>query len=60
MGTRWDDAVALAREIEHARRVGAAIDPAKAKRLAELVIALESSPPRADQAPDSGERLSSH
>jgi hypothetical protein len=40
MTTKWDDLVALAREIERARSTGALIDPEKARRLARTVLAL--------------------
>ena len=59
MNNRWEEIVALAREVEHARSAGAAIDPAKAKRLASLVLVLENDPPRAYPESTRGERVSS-
>lgn len=44
MTTRWNDLVALAREIEQARREGKTIDPRKSRRLARAVLALEHAP----------------
>ncbi len=44
MMNRWDDLVALAREIEHARSRGETVDPEKAKRLARGILALEQEP----------------
>lgn len=38
MTTRWNDLVALAREIEQARRDGKPMDPQKARRLARAVL----------------------
>lgn len=38
MTTRWNDLVALAREIEQARREGKPIDPRKSRRLARAVL----------------------
>lgn len=51
MTTRWNDLVALAREVEQARRDGKTIDPRKARRLARAV--LELAPGRSDR-PDVG------
>lgn len=59
MMSRWEDVVALAGEIEHARRIGATIDPEKARKLATLVLALEHNPPRAHDVPIEREPLSS-
>ena len=56
---RWDDIVVLAREIEHARSIGAAIDPAKARKLAAFVLMLENDPPRVSPEPTRDERSSS-
>ncbi len=44
MTTRWNDLVALAREIEQARRDGKTIDPRKARRLARAVLEVEHAP----------------
>lgn len=44
MMNRWDDLVALAREIEHARSMGETVDPEKARRLARGILALEEEP----------------
>lgn len=44
MTTRWNDLVALAREIEQTRREGKTIDPRKARRLARAVLELEHTP----------------
>lgn len=44
MTTRWNDLVALAREIEQARREGKTMDPRKARRLARAVLELEHAP----------------
>ncbi|HEX8791724.1 MAG TPA: hypothetical protein VF765_12300 [Polyangiaceae bacterium] len=41
MTTRWNDLVALAREIEQARRENKPIEPQKARRLARAVLALQ-------------------
>ncbi len=38
MTTRWNDLVALAREIEQARREGKPIDPRKSRRFARAVL----------------------
>lgn len=48
MTTRWNDLVALAREVEQARRDGKTIDPRKARRLARAVLELEHAPRPAD------------
>jgi hypothetical protein len=53
MTTRWNDLVALAREVEQARRDGKTIDPRKARRLARAVLELEHAPARSDR-PDVG------
>lgn len=53
MTTRWNDLVALAREVEQARRDGKTIDPRKARRLARAVLELEHAPGRSDR-PDVG------
>lgn len=44
MTNRWDDLVALARQIHQAHSSGAAIDPEKAKKLACAVLAFEEEP----------------
>ena len=59
MMNRWDEVVALAGAIEHARSIGAAIDPEKARKLASLVLMLENDPPRASPESSEGERASS-
>lgn len=41
MTTRWNDLVALARDIEQARRDGKPMDPRKARRLARAVLTLQ-------------------
>ena len=41
MTTRWNDLVALAREIEQTRREGKPMDPQKARRLARAVLTLQ-------------------
>ena len=41
MTTRWNDLVALAREVEQARRDGKPMDPRKARRLARAVLTLQ-------------------
>lgn len=56
---RWDEVIALAREIDHARRIGVTVDPDKARRLAKLVLALENQPPRAHDASVDREPVSS-
>ncbi|HEX8795325.1 MAG TPA: hypothetical protein VF765_30460 [Polyangiaceae bacterium] len=45
---RWNDLVALAREVDAALSEGAAIDPDKARRLAQMVLALGEAPTRTD------------
>jgi hypothetical protein len=60
MTTRWNEVVALAREIERARATGTAIEPEKARRLARAVLALKAgSPPALDVAPPTSVRQSS-
>ena len=44
MTMKWNDVVALAREIQHARSTGEEIDPEKARRLARGVLALKNGP----------------
>jgi hypothetical protein len=44
MTTRWNEAIALAREIERARSNGTTIEPEKARRLARAVLALKEGP----------------
>ncbi len=56
---RWENIVALATAIHHARSMGATIDPEKAQTLARLVLALENDPPRAYDAAIERDPLSS-
>jgi hypothetical protein len=54
MTTRWEDLVALAREIERARSTGAPIDAEKARRLAREVLAVADGRPETfDGSPSS-------
>lgn len=41
---QWNDLVALAREIDAALTEGASMDPDKARRLAQMVLAVKQQP----------------
>lgn len=53
---RWNDVVALAHEVDAALAEGASIDPDKAQRLAQMVLALDEAPTRADGGAAAGGR----
>jgi hypothetical protein len=59
MTNRWDDLAALAKEIEHALSIGAAVDPDKARQLARLVLALEDEPARPEHTSSARMRAAS-
>jgi len=42
--SQWSDLVALAREIDAALIKGASMDPGKARRLAQMVLAVKQPP----------------
>ena len=53
---RWNDLVALAREVDAAHSHGASIDPDKARRLARMVLALGEAPTQTDGDGAAGRR----
>ena len=46
--SQWKDLVALAREIDATLTKGASMDPGKARRLAQMVLAVKQSPAEMD------------
>jgi len=50
--SQWNDLVALAREIDAALTKGASMDPGKARRLAQMVLAVKQ--PAAETDGDGG------
>jgi hypothetical protein len=55
--SQWNDLVALAREIDAALTKGAPMDPRKARRLAQMVLAVKQGPAETD---GDGGRLAHH
>jgi hypothetical protein len=46
--SQWNDLLALAREIDAALTKGASMDPGKARRLAQMVLAVKEPPVETD------------
>jgi len=46
--SQWNDLVALAREIDETLTKGASMDPGEARRLAQMVLAVQQPPAETD------------